>query len=187
MTDSNNERMIKGRLFVYWVEVPDMRDTSKKFLQERLAHYGDVVTIPRDEDLALGEREGMFYSENEREAIEAGTYRGLDSASVAAARHAGTIPAPSSASAVDPDMEYPLLTDGSLDVEEATDEEIAGWIAGGSPKGSALNVNETLALAGDDAEFAEKVLDAEAIASNNRPRQGVSKGLEEAIARRTTG
>jgi hypothetical protein len=61
----------------------------------------------------------------------------------------------------------------AIDVGSASDEEIADHIEKNN-----LNVPETIALAGGRKDYAEKVLDAEGLASNNDPRKGVLTALE---------
>lgn len=175
------ERMIKFRAFHYYREVPAPGMVGgPMMLAEQQAYFGETVDIEREEDLERGETLGAFYSEKEIKQIKAGTYRGPDWEQLAAgpmvaaftpeeeARRQILAPAGSEgeASAGGP----------AIDVEKASDEEIAEYIEQNN-----LNVPETIALASGRKDLAEKVLDAEMLASNNDPRKGVLSALEKTM------
>jgi len=63
---------------------------------------------------------------------------------------------------------------------EMTVDELAAYIEEHKP-----NVDQTIALAENDPEQAQNVLDAETQATGGVPRAGVEKGLEAIIARST--
>lgn len=63
-------------------------------------------------------------------------------------------------------------------ISEMGEVELAEYI-----KDNELNVDKTVALAGDDLDLAKRVLDAENILTSNDPRKGVLKGLTAIIQR----
>jgi hypothetical protein len=161
------EKMIKYRLFTYFEETENLAGDVK--LRERQASFGEVVEIESEEDLERGERLGAFFTDEEREAIEDGSYTGPEADLLRR-----------SAMLVSPDAALVEGDEGeTIDVSEASADEIAEYI-----QANKLNVSQTVALAGDDADLAEKVLDAEGIvAANNSadPRKGVDEGLQAVI------
>ena len=68
------EREIKHAQFAYSVETeradPTDADKKVKRLSRRLALRGQIVDIPRDEDIQRGEEHGAFVTEEERAAEE---------------------------------------------------------------------------------------------------------------------
>jgi hypothetical protein len=66
---------------------------------------------------------------------------------------------------------------------EMSNEELAEYIGGANPKGKRLTIQETVDLSGGDVGFAEDILVAENILTENDPRAGVVAGLQEVIAR----
>jgi hypothetical protein len=168
------EKMIKFRMFHYYEEVATpVPEGQPKPLTEKRATFGQIVDIPREEDIARGERLGAFFTDEEREAIDDGSYTGPDydmlrrtgQAAAAAAAEGQVVP-----------------TGGeSLDMDEASPEEIADFI-----RDNRLNIPATVALAQNRADWAEKVLDAEGFVST-QPRVGVTEALEKIIANQTTG
>lgn len=164
------EKRIKFRLFHFYEEVAVPGDTSKTMLVERYASFGQTADISREEDIARGEKLGAFFSDEESQAIEDGTYRGPAYDQLRS--NAGN-PGEGSQQA---------LGAGTPDISGMSDEQIAELIQNGND-GQGLNVAETVALAGNDKDLAEKVLDAEIIASESDPRKGVEKGLEAIISR----
>lgn len=67
---------------------------------------------------------------------------------------------------------------GSLDVATATPETLAEWIEEDEP-----TVDETVAAANDDPNVAQRLLDAEHLATGDEPRKGVVEGLNRIINR----
>jgi len=67
-----------------------------------------------------------------------------------------------------------------LEAGESSVDELAAYIEDNKP-----NVDETIALAGNDPAEAQKVLDAETQATGGVPRAGVEKGLTAIIERST--
>lgn len=63
-----------------------------------------------------------------------------------------------------------------FDAADLSVEDLAAYI-----KAKRLNVGDTVALAGDDAELAEHVLEAEQAVTGREPRDGVVTGLEKII------
>jgi hypothetical protein len=175
------EKMIKHLLFTYGKLVDNplydeeaAPDQPKKVMQEGLGRLGEVIDVERPYDLARGEEFGAFFTDEERKAIEEGTYRGVDAPAVMEARLS---------------QERAIITPiegegpaGDADVSTMSVEEVAGLI-----EDRKLNVQQTVDLAGEDPDDIEKVLDAESLATENEPRAGVTKGLEARLAKVTTG
>lgn len=63
-----------------------------------------------------------------------------------------------------------------IDITEMSVEELAAHI-----EENKLNVGATVALAGEDADYAQHVLDAENAVTGREPRDGVVKGLEKIL------
>jgi hypothetical protein len=70
------------------------------------------------------------------------------------------------------------LVNSGFNASEAGEHEIAEHITSNK-----LNVDDTVALAGGDVETAQRVLEAESIASGGDSRKGVVAGLEVVISR----
>ncbi len=169
------EKRIKFRLFYWFEETGDKDAAGNPILRERTGTFGQVVDIPRDVDVERGEALGAFFSDEESKGIEDGSYRGP--AYDQLRTNAGLPTGPTGEGTVQPtDSEVP-------DIADMDSAEIAEIISSGGEGGKALNVNETIALARDDKDLAEKVLDAEVIASESDPRVGVEKGLEAIMSR----
>lgn len=189
------EKQIKFRLFHYYEERED------GVLVERHAEMGQVVDIPRKEDVERGDRLGAFYSDEERKAIADGSFDGSGAPFL---RDRGLI------GPQDRSPEFPggRMESGEVDAAVTGDGEFGRTAeagAGGSGQPSAdidgksaeeiaelinsqkLTVQQTVDLAGGDPDLAEVVLDAESLATNNEPRKGVQDALESMIARATTG
>lgn len=162
------ERIVKFRLITYFDEVDNQAMPGNKTLVERIANFGEKVDISREVDLAKLESLGALYTEEQTEQIEAGTYRGRDSALLAGAR-AGIRPA-----SVIEDLE-----DEGPQVDELSAEELGAFI-----REQDLNVDQTLALVGDNptADRVNKVIDAENIATDNQPRVTLLDPLEKLLA-----
>lgn len=158
------ERTIKFRLFNYWEETGEKDVAGNPVLVARLVSFGETVDIPRDEDVKRGEKLGAFFSAEDAKAIKAGTYSGPQAALLSGRPQASG--------------EAQVQDLGEIDVASASAEEIAEFI-----NENRLNVQETLDLAGDDPDLAEKVLDAEGLATDSDPRVGVERGLEAIMAR----
>jgi hypothetical protein len=168
------EKMIKVLLFTYGEEVPNPHyvkngDQPEYHVVEGLARLGQVVDITRQYDLDRGEKHNAFFTDEEREAIEAGSYSGPDAPSVLEAR------LKEAQSAIQPaDGEG---TQGDHDIAGLDADGVADLILEGND-GKGLNVQQTIALAGDDADSINIVLEAESLAAETEPRAGVVKGLE---------
>ncbi len=63
-----------------------------------------------------------------------------------------------------------------INVVDVSDDELDQYLVEAEP-----NVGDTVALAGDDPESAQRVLDSENRVSSGDPRAGVVKGLEKII------
>lgn len=182
------EKMIKFRLFHYYEESKTAHDpvTGNPVLVERFASFGQTVDIPRQQDVDRGEALGAFFSDDEVKAIESGAYRGPSYDSLRSNATAA-LPLGPGAGVSGTDE----VNDGELptpeQVKEMDSEEVAEVIQGSRTDGKKLNIDQTLALAGTDPDAAEKVLDAENLATENDPRDGVVKALERIMSDATTG
>src|ERR1035437_6793343 len=121
---------------------------------------GDKIDVNREVDLARLDSLGALYSEEETAEIEAGTYRGPESGILYSARNQPLPQLPGQGVAADGEH-------GDAASMDAV--ELAAYISE-----HRLNVDATVALAGEDEESIQKVLDAENIATENEPRKGVT-------------
>lgn len=160
--EKTNDRIVKFRLVTYFEEVPNpVHPNGDTVLVERTAPLGAKVSLRAADEQRLDSL-GALYTKEEAKAIEDGSYKGFDSVLLYASR-GGQKPA----SPIQPvDGEGPQTDDMSA-------EELAQYITENK-----LNVDDTVALAGDDEDSINKVLDAENIASENDPRVGVVNRLE---------
>jgi len=169
------EKMIKVLLFTYGREIANPHQSEGQpdtIVVEGLARVGEVVDITRDYDLQRGEDLGAFFSDEDRKKVEAGTYNGVDSPSVYAAR------LQEARAAIAPADDEGM----GIEAGEMSAEELADYIVEHK-----LNVQDTVALAGDSTDIDEinKVLDAETLAMQQKdaePRTGVVKALEARAA-----
>lgn len=165
------EKMIKHRLFTWFEETHDPtqpEDSGNTVLTERIARLGEVVDITNPTYIRRGEELDAFFTDDERKAIENGTYTGPAAEQVYWHRNAmagQSAPPPSAVQAVE--------GEGALDLASADAAQVAEYIEQNN-----LNVADTVALAGDDVESIEKVIDAENLATGNDPRKGVIDRLE---------
>src|SRR5262245_17811806 len=135
-SEQGDDRMVKNLSFLYTVAVEG--PGGDVTIEAREAKQNEVVTL---EQIGLtaqrkGEASGAFYTDAERERIEAG---GSPDASEVAA---------------------------TSDVSSLGEYELAEYIKGDNPGGKELTVGETVALAGNDADLAHRVLQAENIATD---------------------
>jgi len=154
--------IIKHRLFTWFEETEDPAAPGGVAKRERIANLGDEIDLQDKVQLERGKRLGAFYTDAEAKAIKGGSYKGADAGLVLAAR--GQAPAPGASNKADGEH-------GGLESMDAP--QLAEYI-----KEHKLKVDETVALAGDDLESIQKVLDAENIATNNDARAGVVSKLE---------
>lgn len=169
------KKIIKHLLYTYFEEVPNPAVPGAIALQEHLGRLGEECDVTREVDLQRGEELGAFYTDEEVEAIEDGTYDGPDAEALGLAR-SGATPTP----IIQP-------ADGEHgDIRSMSSEDIAAMISPSEfgESGKDLTVDETVALAGDgtDADLINKVLDAENLATSNEPRKGVTDRLEAKLA-----
>lgn len=164
------KKIIKIRLFTWFEKVPNpVLPNGDPVLQERIAHFGEEVDITNDYYLQRGTDEkvipgGAFYSDEDADAIRNGTYRGPELALLNRARQ-GLYAAP---------KPEELEVEGEHgDIASMTVEQLAEYI-----KERQLSAPATVALAGDDEESINKVLDAEVMASGNAPRDDVVHELD---------
>lgn len=181
------EKLIKFRLFHYYEDSPNAFDhQGNPVLVERMASFGQVVDIPREEDIKRGENLGAFFTDEELQAFKDGelrgpTYESLRSNAVAQL----TLGDGAGVSGSDEVNEGQLPS--AEEVAGMDSEEVAEIIQGSRTDGKALTVDQTVKLAGKDPDAAEVVLDAEGIASEGDPRAGVEKALEKIISDATSG
>jgi hypothetical protein len=159
------KKIIKVRLFTWFEETASLVKKGETVLTERIAHLGEEVDITNKDYLERGEQLNAFYTDAEAKKIKDGTYKGADAPILFSARQ-GQGFAPPAAAANAADGEHG-------DVASMDAPTLAEYI-----KEHKLNIDSTVALAGDDAESIQKVLDAENIASDNDPRAGVVSKLE---------
>jgi hypothetical protein len=161
------EVMIKARLFTWFRNEESAIDPEQTQRTEKISHLGEVVDVDDDASFKRGEELDAFFTDEEREAIEEETYGGPGATAVYAAR--GVTPQPEA-------LIQPAEGEGTQ-TSNLSAEELADYI-----KSNRLTVEETVALAGDDADSINKVLDAENIATDNDPRKGVETALEAKLS-----
>src|SRR5215471_2313225 len=162
------EVMIKHLLVTWFRNEPSAVDPEQTIRLEKINRIGDVVDIDDDASYQRLEELGAFFTDEERQKIEDGTYTGPGAQQVYAAL-GNTEANPT-----------PLIEDAEGEgrqVDNLSVDELADYI-----KSNRLTVEETVALAGEDADSINKVLDAENIATDNDPRKGVETALEAKLA-----
>lgn len=162
------EKMIKHLMFTYFAPAPNrVQIGGDDVLVERIARLGEVVDIEDEVSLQRGEELGSFFTDEERKAVEDGTYNGEDSEAVYRAVE-GVRP-------VNPIQ--PVEGEGAQ-TEGMSTEDLGEYI-----RENRLNVEDTVALAKDgDEDSINKVYDAENIATDNDPRKGVTDALDKKLA-----
>ena len=167
------EKLIRFRSFHFYVEKEQY--DGAKMLGEQMAFFGQKVDIPRKADIARGEELGAFFSDEEAAQIEAGTYTGPEASLLAQPPMVEHFSDEEAANARV--VMTPVADSGEarpeIDMVSADAETIASYI-----EDNKLNVADTVALAGGNSELAEKVYDAENLATDNEPRKGVTDGLD---------
>jgi hypothetical protein len=161
------QKIIKHRLFTWFEVTPNPVDPSgPDVLTERINIAGDDVDITNEDYVKRGESLDAFYTDEEADEIRAGTYAGSDADQLYYLRSGGqTAPRVTA--------QGQITAASGESTESMTAEELADHI-----RDNKLNVEQTVALAGDDLESIEKVLDAENLATDNEPRRGVVDRLE---------
>jgi hypothetical protein len=174
------ERLVKYLLVTYFEEHPDVNAPNGVGLRERLAWQGQTVDFTREEDEARLDELGALYTPEEAKEIEDGIYKGPEAQSIYDAL--GQQPATEEGSSGPAELPAGGIAEMSVD-------EVAELInpPAFDKEGKRLTVDETIALAGDDVESIEKVIDAENLATNNEPRQGVLNALEAKLAAAAQG
>lgn len=166
-----NERIVKFRLVTFFDEVPNqVTPQGEPVLVERTASLGEKISLRPIDEKRLDSL-GSLYTAEEAKAIEDGTYAGRDAGQLTAAR-SGRRVAPATVEPADGEH-------GDLSSMDA--EQLAEYITEHE-----LNVEQTVALAGDDEDSINKVLDAENLATENDPRKGVVRSLEAKLNARTS-
>jgi hypothetical protein len=171
------QKIIKHRLFTWFEVTPNPVDPGgPDVLTERINIAGDDVDITNEDYVKRGEELDAFFTDEEADQVRAGTYNGPGAEQVYYLRQ-GAQTAPHNL----PRQIGPA--DGEHgDTASMSSEELADYI-----NEHKLNVDQTVALAGDDLESIEKVLDAENLATDNDPRKGVTDRLEAKMNAATTG
>src|SRR5580765_7047305 len=143
-------RVVKHLLFTALVEVPDPARPDSMIRVEKLYRRGETIPPEHLDDPTLerGERLGSFFTDEELDAGEHQVAPGP--AATAPATQTGEPPA----------------------FDELSEAELADYIMQNKP-----NVSDTVAMAGDDPDTAQRLLEAEHIATDGEPRAGVVKGL----------
>jgi hypothetical protein len=159
------EKMIKVLLFTWFHNEPSAINPAETARLEKLARLGEVVDIDDDYSLQRGEELGAFFTDEERKEIEEETYAGEDAPAVYAALGVTAPPV---------GLIEPAGGEGPMALSV---EALAEYITENN-----LNSEQTIALAGDDADSINKVLDAENIATDNEPRKSVVSALEKKLA-----
>jgi len=161
------EVIVKARLITWFRNEPSAVDPDVTVRLEKINSVGEKVDIDDEASFQRLTDLDAIYSEEDSAAIEEGTYTGPGAAAVYAAR--GETVAPES-------LIEPAEGEGRQ-VDNLSAEDLAEYI-----KSNKLTVEETVALAGDDADSINKVLDAENIATDNDPRKGVESALEARLS-----
>ena len=159
------EKIIKHRLFTWFEEMDSPTEPGQ--LRERVNTLGQKVDITRVADVARGEALGSFYTDEEAQQIEDGTYRGLDAEALYAAREGLGL----STGAVGPmqpaDGETGSVPDAATLAQQIQDQN--------------MKVADVLAMVPEDAdsETIQRFIDAENIATDNEPRSSLIDALEK--------
>jgi hypothetical protein len=166
------KRIIKHRLFTWFEEVDSPVQPGTTVLAERIAHFGQEIDITNPAYITRGELPEIdaFYTQTEAKAILDGSYSGPDAALLFSAR-SGSFAGPKQILPAEGEHGDVSSMDASQ-VAEIINPPLFGL------DGKKLTVTETLALAGEDEDSINKVLDAENIATDNSPRAGVVDALE---------
>jgi hypothetical protein len=179
------KRMVKFLQVTHFEEHPDVNAPNGVGLRERLASLGQEVEFRKEDEQRLDEL-GALFTKEEATAVKNGKYDGPDAASVYRALNAtefglGANETPPGTAATG---EEPA---SDVDVTDMSVDQVAELIK--PEDGKNLTVDETVALAGDgtDPDLINKVLDAEALASNNDSRVGVVDKLEAKLAAASQG
>lgn len=178
------ERIVRYRQITYWDEVENQaQPNGDPVFIERIASKGEVVQLrPQDEQrLDAQPYGGALYTPEEQSAIEDGTYSGFDADHLALVRAQGHTQGPA------PPPEQRQLTAAPGEAQDIGNEgpqteglsidELAEYI-----RENDLTPDQTVALAGDDPDSINRVLDAETQATDNDPRQEVVGRLESKLA-----
>jgi hypothetical protein len=146
-----NTRIVRDLMFSYTAEYKDPAGAS--VLEPVDVMRGTELGVDEMGLLALekGERHHSFYTDAERKTLESGG---------------------------DPSKPASLSEES---VSEMGEFELSEYIGGNNPTGKALNVDETVALAGTDKDLAHRLLQAENVATDGDPRKGVEAGLTAII------
>jgi hypothetical protein len=156
-------RTVKDLMFTYHVLAPSPMISGEEIIKEKVAKQGETIYLDELGTLYLyrGETLGSFYTDAELEAIAAGKPIG---------------------SALPPEQAAIMPAEGEGIAEEVVfaelgSHEMVEYLEEHSP-----NVDDTLALVGNDAEAARRLLEAENIVTGDDPRAGVVKGVERIAA-----
>lgn len=182
------EKMIKHLLFTYGKAVPNplydeenTPDQPENVIIEGLARMGEVVDVTRKYDLNRGEELDAFFTDEERRAIEEGTYNG-PAADVVMSARANTATGTPTVTAV-PGATGGVVAVGevAVDISAMPAEQVSELI-----QDQKLNVDDTIAMAGEDPDLIEKVMDAEEMLPNGGRKTVIDK-LDKKLAELSTG
>jgi hypothetical protein len=155
--DQGDIRVIKTLMFPYMVIAPNPSVIGQEILVEKVASRGDIVSVDQIglHYLAKGERPDVqaFYTTAELESLQG------------------------AATPQNPTGEAPAGGDGIPgNFNELSAQEMSVIIEEQKP-----TTNELLSAVGNDKDAAQRLLDAENIATDNDPRAGVRKGVERIV------
>lgn len=153
-----SKRKIRADFFAYKEEV---ERNGKKVVTVRRAFRGDEVELS-PENIKRGDAVNAF--EPLKSSKKAQTTK-EDQAPVAG----GDPAADPSGTSADPQVDGP-------DISSMSDDELSKFLEEREP-----NEGDTVAMAGDDPELAERLLSAESAATGGSPRKGVSERLQAII------
>jgi hypothetical protein len=152
--DQGDTRVIKSLMFPYMVITANPSVIGQEILVEKTASRGDIVTV---EQIGL-----HFLQKGERPDVQA-FYTDAELEQLAGA---GT-------SAANPTE----VAEGiPSNFDELSAQEMAGVIEDERP-----TINALLAAVGNDKDAAQRLLDAENIATDNDPRAGLESGVAKIV------
>jgi hypothetical protein len=169
---TTNQRVVQVLSAIYFEPAQDIVD-GKPTTRVRTARRGDAIDLSPDEEKRLDAAGALLLNGSKPEDAQAladariDAYRGARGDAEAQQRHLARVQSGQSSGGT-PAREF--------DVDGATVQELAEWIRSEKP-----NVDDTVGLADNDPVLAEKVLEAEQVATSGSPRSGVESRLAKLI------
>jgi hypothetical protein len=177
-TSKDVTKIVRYRLVTWFESFDDEFSPSGKNKREHIAHFGEEITLPEQEFdrimTASPDHDKPFYPDDIADQIREGTYRGPELGLLTRARQGQFAPPRSEEEQVE--GEGPQ----EVNLTDLSSEQLAEYI-----KANSLSAPDTVALAGDDEDSINKVLDAEVLATGNAPRDEVVTALEAKLTART--